>query len=195
MKITTTVFSLLVSVIFFWGCKNSSKSNNAPEAKPLKDIEYLEQGSDITSSAFLALSGELRKAIQGGGLENALVYCNVNALALTDSLSQVYGVEIKRTSLKYRNPSNRPTSDEIEVLNRYQKAMENDGNLYASVNEVDGDMKFYAPIITQDACLKCHGSPSSIPIYDSILKRYPNDRAIDYAMGDLRGIWSVTFRQ
>ena len=60
----------------------------------MSDEEYLDQGLDISASTFLALSGALRKAIKTGGLENALAYCNENALALTDSLSDVYDVEI-----------------------------------------------------------------------------------------------------
>lgn len=184
-----------MSVVLFFGCKNASRSVDTPMDLQMSDEEYIDQGLDISSSTFLALSGALRNAIKAGGLENALSYCNVNALALTDSLSKVYDVEIKRTSLKFRNPNNRPTADEIEILNQYEELKNRGESLMAMVNEVSGGKKFYAPILIHEACLKCHGSTTDISIYDSILKHYPDDRATGYAMGDLRGMWSITFRK
>lgn len=189
------VFLFVIMFVIFFGCKDSNSAKRVSLESQKSNEDYIEQGKDIASSAFLALSGELRSAIQEGGLENALTYCNLNALALTDSLSQAYNVDIKRTSLKYRNPKNRPSPDEVEILNEYQKALESEGQLFPKVIDVAGVNKFYAPIIMQDACLKCHGAKASIPVYKSILKHYPDDLATDYAMGDLRGIWSVTFRK
>jgi len=189
------VFSVLISLVLFFGCKNASKSVDSPMDYQMSDEEYLDQGLDISASTFLALSGALRKAIKTGGLENALAYCNENALALTDSLSDVYDVEIKRTSLKLRNPNNRPTADEVEILNQYEEAKNRGESLMAMLNEVSGVKKFYAPILVHDACMKCHGSISDISIYDSIIKHYPDDLATGYSMGDFRGMWSVTFRK
>lgn len=193
--IKTTIFLLLASFVLFFGCKNASKSVDTPMVYQMSDEEYIDQGLDISSSTFLALSGALKKSIKAGGLENALSYCNLNALALTDSLSNFYDVEIKRTSLKQRNPKNRPTADEVEILNQYEEAKKSGEPLMAMVNEVSGVKKFYAPILVHDVCLKCHGLTTDISIYDSILKHYPDDLATGYAMGDLRGMWSVTFRK
>ena len=139
--IKTTIFCLLASFVLFLGCKNSSKSVDTPIVYQMSDEEYIDQGQDISSSAFLALSGALRKAIKAGGLKNALSYCNVNALALTDSLSDVYDVEIKRTSLKHRNPKNRPTADEIEILN--QEIQNRNDDLESQREEIARQKKLY----------------------------------------------------
>ena len=49
----------------------------------------------------------------------------------------------------------------------------------------------------QANCLVCHGTINETVTIkmDSIIKSlYPNDKAIEYSEGDLRGIWSITFK-
>ena len=43
------------------------------------------------------------------------------------------------------------------------------------------------------SCLTCHGSENDIPpvVKDHIQKLYPEDRATGYALGDVRGAFSV----
>jgi hypothetical protein len=44
--------------------------------------------------------------------------------------------------------------------------------------------------------LLCHGKPGVEvidPVYNLILEKYPNDKAINFNTGDVRGIWSITF--
>ena len=52
---------------------------------------------------------------------------------------------------------------------------------------------FYAPIILQDMCKKCHGPKAEITNYEVIKKLYPDDLAFGYEQGDIRGMWSITF--
>lgn len=191
----TALFFLLAAITLSYGCKNTS-SKTAPEYTDQESKEeYIVKGKEIASSAFMALSSELAKAVKDGGLENALSFCNINALPLTDSLSNAHNVEIKRTSLKYRNPKNKPTEKEREILNQYELAKEN-GHLMQPIIDNEEDRKsFYAPIITQAACIKCHGEKSNISLYDSILDLYPDDLATDYKQGDLRGMWSISFKK
>jgi hypothetical protein len=47
-------------------------------------------------------------------------------------------------------------------------------------------------------CLKCHGKPTSdigIKALKRIKKLYPKDLAIGYSENQIRGIWSITFKQ
>lgn len=191
----TAIFFLLMTIAFSWGCKNTSQKMSNESIAQATNEEFIIKGKEIASSAFLSLSGELAKAVKNGGLENALSYCNTNAIPLTDSLSNAHNVDIKRTSLKFRNPRNKPTEREKEILNQYELAMENGQIMEAIIDNKAERKTFHAPIIMQAACIKCHGAKSNISIYDSILKLYPKDLATDYTQGDLRGMWSISFNK
>jgi hypothetical protein len=43
-------------------------------------------------------------------------------------------------------------------------------------------------------CLQCHGKPEErkADAYTLIEQYYPNDKAINYDLGALRGMWKVT---
>ena len=191
----TFIYFVVIGFAFMLGCKNTPTKTHTASDDQTSDEEYIVKGKEIASSAFLALSGELEKAVKKGGLVNALAYCNTKALPLTDSLSSLYNVDIKRTSLKFRNPENKPTEREREILNQYELTKENGQLLQAMIGNVDDGKSFYAPIIMQAACIKCHGEKSNISVYDSILDLYPEDLATGYIQGDLRGMWSITFKK
>jgi hypothetical protein len=65
------------------------------------------------------------------------------------------------------------------------------------VTNPDGSTTFYAPIvIANPLCLQCHGTPEkdiAPATLEAIQKHYPKDQATGYQLGDLRGLWSVTF--
>ncbi|MFT4533645.1 MAG: hypothetical protein ACJA1A_001846 [Saprospiraceae bacterium] len=191
----TAIFFVLVTIAFSWGCKNTSQKMSNEFIDQATNEEFIIKGKEIASYAFLSLSGELAKAAKHGGIKNALSYCNTNAIPLTDSLSNAHNVDIKRTSLKFRNPKNKPTEREREILNQYEMTKNNGLIMEAIIDNEAERRTFYAPIIMQTACIKCHGEKSSISMYDSILKLYPNDLATDYNQGDLRGMWSITFNK
>jgi hypothetical protein len=58
------------------------------------------------SGAFARLSGELGRAMAGGGVPGALRFCSVEAMPLTDAAGEASNVEIRRFSHRPRNPAN-----------------------------------------------------------------------------------------
>lgn len=163
-----------------------------------KEIEkYSQQGDEIVQSAGKRLSSTLMTKIEESGISGAVGFCNLSALPITKEISANYGVEIKRTSLKIRNPKNRPSGEEVSVLNDFEERLNKGDALKPVVNlDREGRPHYYAPILAQKKCLMCHGELGknlSVPV-DSIIKsRYPEDLATGYREGELRGIWSVTF--
>ncbi len=117
------------------------------------------------------------------------------ALPLTDSLSKAHNVTIKRTTDRWRQHKNKPTAYELEVINKYKKQLALNEALKPAIHTVEQQSIFYAPIITQGLCLKCHGEKEAILDYLSIQEKYPNDLAVGYKPGDLRGIWSIAFEK
>jgi hypothetical protein len=60
------------------------------------------------------LVANCNEALQNGGIDSALQYCNLRAYPITDSLSLVHQASIKRVSTKVRNPRNK--ADELATF-------------------------------------------------------------------------------
>lgn len=182
----------------FATCTNQSTPQEQVEEEMVNSKEdYLEQGAEIAATSFSVLSGRLMAAMKEGGVPEAVQYCNLAGLPLIDSLSQAHQVNIRRTALKIRQPKDAPTPAEKKALEQYH-AQFTAGEVLKPFVETNsaGATAFYAPILVSEACLKCHGKLGETlkeEDYQLIKELYPNDQAIGYAAGDLRGIWSITF--
>ena len=171
---------------------------NTKQAETFEDVDnvYVEKGKTIAASTFSILGRDLQKAMKEGGVQNAVKYCNLAASPLVDSLMQVHKANIKRTSLKTRNPENKPTEKERIQLERYQKQYETGGDLKPVYHKYNKQITFYAPIYVTELCQNCHGKiGGSLKEKDFgfIHNFYPTDEAINYKVGDLRGMWSISF--
>jgi hypothetical protein len=180
-------------------CNSTPSTDTATETglSEADSLSYLKKGKGIAASSFAVLSGALQKAMQEGGVSNAIDYCHLSAFPLIDSLSQIHQAEIKRTTLKVRNPKDRPNEVEAAVLKKYDQQAAKGEQLKPFVTLADGQrVAFYAPIMMNDLCLKCHGKIGETLAeedYIHIQKRYPEDEAVGYVAGDFRGMWSIQF--
>ncbi len=170
------------------------------EIKKITEAEIIskvvEIGNSIALGAKQTLGKNLQEALKAGGVENAISFCNINAMPLVDSLSDVYGAEIKRVSQKTRNPKDQPNELEQEILEAYVFQKNDSLPLNPNVQTIDGDKYlFNKPILVDNAlCLTCHGKPENGLLKDTqdfIKSKYPEDQATGYEMGDLRGMWSI----
>jgi hypothetical protein len=181
----------VLSLIALWSCApNTPERQNEATASPGKD--YAALGDSISLAARQALVGRLAAAIEAGGPGHAALFCSENATALTDSLSRVYGVEIRRGAERNRNPDNALSQRETEVFEMFRS----DASLPNYVSSLDGYHVYYCPIMTgMPLCLQCHGNDQERhpEAMDVISRAYPNDRAVGFALGDLRGMWRITF--
>ena len=133
------------------------------------------------------------------GMANAVSYCNTNAIKLTDTYASD-SVSINRTSLKYRNPANKPDTTEERILDFFASQLEKEiqNNLLDPLVEKkkDGSIHFYKPIILQETCAACHGTKTEVA-QSGLCKRidslYPSDKAYGFNPGDFRGMWHVKF--
>jgi mono/diheme cytochrome c family protein len=162
--------------------------------------QYRQQGRTIAKTSFDTLSYNLMRAMKAGGPLNALQFCNVEAYPLTDSLSAQFNAHIRRTSIQYRNPENRPDAQEQELLSTFAGWKEQGRDLSQADTLVmldDGQVLFAKPILLQPQCQACHGVPGEAltkELQANIKELYPEDRAIGFRPGDLRGMWAIRFR-
>ncbi len=190
------LFPLLALCLF--ACNNSEQqvSDTTQEVVEKIDTDYIREGKMIAETTFKVLSSNLQQAMADGGIENALNYCNVKAMPLTDSLSEHYNVSIKRVSNKTRNLLNQATESEKIILNDYLASNEN-RNPVIKINK-NGNSTFYAPITTKGLCLSCHGIVGEsllLENYEKIKTLYPQDQATGYNLDELRGMWSIEFKK
>lgn len=200
------ILAILLLPLALWSCGDRQQTENdadqaTTETSPTLSEEevqtYRHQGSQAAQATFGVLSGQLMSALKEGGVPNAIDYCNVAAYPLTDSMAQAMQAHIRRTALRYRNPQNAPTEAERRVLEQFQAQMQQDGPIKPVVEPYGPDsVAFYAPIVLQAPCQKCHGEVGTDIApddYDLITQRYPEDQAVNFAEGDLRGMWSIRF--
>ncbi len=193
MNSANIIFSIVL-IFLFISCDRSGKKIHLHETEQAK---YINQGNSIMQQSFQALSAELSSALQEGGIRYAAGYCHLNASPLIDSLSILQNAKISRTSMKFRNPTNRPDRLDIIVLEQYRIQLADSITLQPHL-EIEGEnIVFYAPIVIKNPmCLLCHGEPGKTmdpEDYNFIKSRYPEDMATGYQLGDLRGVWKIEF--
>lgn len=196
-KIASALVYSLVVLSVVWSESGCSDEKAATSDETSADSVWVAKGQTIVAATFSALSTALQQALERGGPSEAVTYCHLAALPITDSLSKVYHAHIRRTSDKFRNPNNRPNDRERELIESYHQALAQGTPLQPYVEHIGQDSIWYAaPIRVAPLCLQCHGMPGQ-DIADETLRllkqHYPNDTAIGYSEGDFRGIWSITF--
>ena len=146
-----------------------------------------------------ALKSHMKQNMKAGGPVQAAGFCLEKASGIAKEVNAGYpkGVSVKRVSLKYRNPANKPTADEAKVLEQIQSDVNAHKTLPKMiVKEVaKNSYKVYKPIfISKGVCLTCHGDAQTRDpeAYKLIKAKYPHDKAIGYKKGDFRGAFVVS---
>lgn len=197
MKIFLFIVLLFGTIV---SCKNEEKRTNE-EMSSSKISEgnisdYKVKGDSIVAKTFDTLRNTLLTAVKEKGFDGAVEFCNTSALSLTNSYAE-NNITIQRTSDMLRNPANAPDSTEQRILSQFIK-MAGSSDKPAAVVERDasGNVHYYKPILMQVMCLNCHGNKEQVqPATLAMIKsKYPDDLAVGYKEGDLRGMWHVTFR-
>ncbi|MCC7003287.1 MAG: DUF3365 domain-containing protein [Gemmatimonadaceae bacterium] len=190
-------FVLRVSVVVIGvanACARPADSNVAPVA----DSASVARARAAADSLGPALMGKLVGALDSDGPDAAITFCADSAQALTARFAHD-GVMIRRVGTRVRNPLNAPDSLEQRIL-AYYDAERAAGRPMLEVREVartadDGgwELRLLRPVTVLERCTTCHGSTDQIPASTAALiaARYPDDKAVGYAAGDLRGAITV----
>jgi hypothetical protein len=191
---TSLIGSIILVIALIAACKDSDKSNDN-----LK-ISYTKIGNSVVKKTFDTLRNSLQTAISQSGFEGAVPYCQTAAHSLTNIYASD-SVTIRRTALKYRNPTNKPDTSEERILKIFVSQKEQ-GIINDSIKPItevskNGEVHFYKPILLQQMCASCHGTKSTDiqpSVWKAISSLYPLDMAYDFKTGDLRGMWHIRFR-
>jgi len=164
------------------------------------NLKYVnKQGKDSSTLLLKTLGKNMKKQMKSGGVMKALDFCANEAYTITEDVNKKLkkGVSVKRISTNYRSPANKPTADELKVLDLLNQMNQEKIVMHKIVQKVDEHTyKYYKPlIIKKQVCLKCHGDVKNIDLKRAIAAKYPLDKATGYKMGDLRGAIVVTIKK
>ena len=144
------------------------------------------------------LKGKLKAALRGGRSVQAISVCSKVAPELAARYSLAPGVQVGRTSRRCRNRDNQPDSWEKEGLvvleERRQQGETLAGMEYWQEVEVEGKrvFRYLRAIPTGSLCLRCHGENINRKLKKAVRRIYPEDQAVGYRLGELRGAFTIT---
>ena len=164
---------------------------------PAADSASVRLARAVADSLGEELMGLLAAALERGGPALAIHFCADSAQVRT-LRHWKNGIYIRRVSDRIRNVDDTPDALERQLLERLAERHGADrlpAELVEVVRAPDGtyQLQYIRPLIVQPVCLACHGDPAAFePEVRAVLaKRYSEDRATGYAVGDLRGAVSV----
>ncbi|NVJ88522.1 MAG: DUF3365 domain-containing protein [Flavobacteriaceae bacterium] len=192
---------LIAEYIFYNDFKrpreHKKRSSKKTEKKPLNETTKIEKVKSYISETQSLLAQNLIGKINKEGTINAIEFCNLKALKLTDSIAKNHNVTINRISDKYRNSFNKASKEEEGYIKIFKEAIKNKKESKPIiVNNINGE-NIYFPIKTNGLCLQCHGKVGGElkeDTYKKIKELYPKDMAIDYDINQIRGAWKVTIK-
>lgn len=147
------------------------------------------------------LKTALLSAMKAGGPVEAIAVCKDVAPTIAQQISQQYNLDIRRTSLKVRNPDNQADAWETAILKLLQTRLEAGEpfqKLVFSEHVTDStgtQWRMLKAIPTSKVCLTCHGSKIAKPVQAKLNELYPDDQATGFKLGDIRGAFSVKQQQ
>lgn len=139
----------------------------------------------------------LQQAMADVGPAGATDICRHLAPEIAAELTERTGWEIRRPGLRVRNPDNRPTDEEQGILLSYAARVAAGQSMSqmetTRIIERDGEpyVQYMRAIPTMEPCLACHGDTLAPDVAAAIRQTYPDDQAVGFATGDLRGAFSL----
>lgn len=184
MKINTLTILMLASLSF--------------SIKAADEQQMIEESRQSIKTFSAELKSKLQEGMKKGGPATAIQVCNTAAEKIAQQISEQYGWNIARTSLKVRNTNNAPDSWEKQVLESFEKRQakgEDVGKIYyAETIEMKGKhtFRYMQAIPTGGICLSCHGDKITAPVAEKLDELYPNDQARGFKVGDIRGAFTIS---
>jgi hypothetical protein len=147
------------------------------------------RGEQLLSPYKARLQDALRAGLSEGVVE-AIAACRIQAPKIAESLSQD-GIRVGRASHRLRNPANVPPSWVEPILESYvANASDREPR---SVSLSASRIGYAEPIVLQPVCATCHGETIVEEVAVKINELYPEDRAVGFRVGELRGVFWVEY--
>lgn len=159
------------------------------------EAQLLQEARGIPAKMVPKLLEVLQDEIDKSGHAGAISVCREKAPEMAKNLSAQLGWQIRRVSLKNRNPKAVPDAWERATLEDFERRLaageKPTGIDKGEIVEENGQ-KFYRymkALPTQDLCLNCHGTPERLApgVAEKLKELYPDDKAVGYGLSEIRG--------
>jgi len=162
---------------------------------------YVTEANVIIKDFMTNLKGELQRALKTEGPAGAIGVCQQAAPAVTREAEAQHGWDVGRTALRLRNQDNAPDEWERGVLEDFVAQREAGADpSKLSVTKVvsrDGVTTFRymkAIPLAEKPCATCHGTNVDPDLRAEILEYYPEDEAVGFKPGEIRGAFTMSRR-
>lgn len=200
------VFAFLLCFSLY-SCE-STRSDSSDEVKLLtsemaEDFKQQAQESlnPLKKNLMATLMRELEKSAA-----HAVKACQLEAPMISERAEQEtrvvkinekeYSIKLGRTSHRVRNQDNLPAKWVQTYLDSFKGRKDINNQEEIIVVKLDqGSFGYLEPISLGPMCMTCHGGDIDEDLYDVILSQYPDDRAIDFDLGEFRGFFWVEFHE
>lgn len=183
-RFQTLLFIGLLEWVMGVGIVSPASANTDPEtlAKAVNEIEYL----DAMRSG---LAATLEDRTEPPTLQTMKQVCMPVGMRAQE-LGVENGWQVRQVASKYRNPAHAPqTPEETEALGRFEADPNLQGFWQREIKQDQAGTAYYRRIDVEAGCLACHGGMDDRPQF--VKDKYPGDRAYDFNIGDLRGMYAV----
>jgi len=177
--------SLLCATMLYAGDTNSTITELSKKQEGIKYIKML--GKTLKSHLKAEMKAD-KTALK------AIDFCATKADELTKEVNSKLpkNVTVRRASLLTRNEANKADALDKAIMQEIISDM-NKTNVDVSkplMVETPSGYRVYKPLFIKPVCLKCHGSSKEVSaeVQKVIRSKYPNDKAIGYKEGNLRGL-------
>ena len=162
----------------------------------------MQETRDIAAAMLKELGQTLQAAMADGGPENAIGVCKTQAPEIAMKLSMKHQLKVARVGTRARNPDMGVPNDwQTLALKQFESRLAKGDKPYdiefiqlVKSGSYDLELRYAKPIVLQPMCTACHGTPEQISpeVKAKLDQLYPNDKAINYKPGELRGAVVVT---
>lgn len=154
---------------------------------------FVLEAREVTELFQSELKKTLMSAMESGGPQQGIQVCQKKAAEIAEEVSHRSGWRIRRISLKTRSPLNEPQPNERKILDFFAEQATHS----KSIDDLEwwekkSDKQVYMKAIPMNGlCLTCHGNNVDPSVKKTILHYYPNDTAVGYTLGEIRGAFVI----
>ena len=162
----------------------------------------MQETRDIAAAMLKELGQTLQAAMADGGPENAIGVCKTQAPEIAMKLSMKHQLKVARVGTRARNPDMGVPNDwQTQAMKQFESRLAKGDKPYdiefiqlVKSGSYDLELRYAKPIVLQPMCTACHGTPEQISpeVKAKLDQLYPNDKAVNYKPGELRGAVVVT---
>jgi hypothetical protein len=193
----TQSFRVAISLAVFL-----SASVVSAQPGPGPNQSAMQETRDIAAAMLKELGQTLQAAMADGGPENAIGVCKTQAPEIAMKLSMKHQLKVARVGTRARNPDMGVPNDwQTQALKQFETRLAKGDKPYdiefiqlVKSGSYDLELRYAKPIVLQPMCTACHGTPEQISpeVKAKLDQLYPNDKAVNYKPGELRGAVVVT---